>query len=220
MLTYRSLSYHWMRTTLFNFLKPLSSSSDSPDIGERISQYAREQCIASARIIAGLHSRYIHDYGSRNLTIWMPQTALSTAYLLIDDLKDPEIQDIFHEVCVVLVSISRRWYVMRGHVRMLYITIEQSGKVMPDRTRQIMGRIAVDAWRHDDHKSFDGSVYPNYALARSEDPRAAGMGELLEHWASSAMQVDTALTTSTGGDSDGVQSTSSGRDASEGMSMS
>lgn len=103
---------------------------------------------------------------------------------------------------------------------MLYITIEQSGRTMPDRTRQILGRIAVDTWRHDDHKSFDGSVHPNYALARSEDPRAAGMGELLEHWASNAMQVDTALTTPPGGDSDGFQSTSSGREASDGMSMS
>lgn len=102
---------------------------------------------------------------------------------------------------------------------MLYLTVEQQGKPMPDRTKQVLARVAIDSWKADDHKYFDGSVHPNYALARSEDPRAAGMGELLELWASNAMQIDTALTTP-GGDSDGFLSTSSGRDLSDGMSMS
>lgn len=217
----RSLFYHWIRITLFNFLKSSAIAPDSsPEERERLARFAREQCITSAQITAKLHGRYIHDYGSRNLTIWMPQTAISTAYMLIDDLDKPEVQDIFHDVCLVLASVSRRWYVMRGQARMLYITVEQAGKPMADRTRQILGRVALDLWKPNDHKTYDGSVYPNYALAKVEDPRAAGMGELLDLWANATLQADASMPTPSGGDSDGFLSTSSGRDMSDRMSIS
>lgn len=101
---------------------------------------------------------------------------------------------------------------------MLYITVEQAGKPMADRTRPILSRVALDLWRPDDHRSFAGSVFPNYALAKLEDPRAAGMGDLLDLWANVTLQADAAMTIPSGVDSDGVLSTSSGKDVSDGMS--
>lgn len=168
----------------------------------------------SASTIAGLYKRYFHDYGLRNLTIWMPQTAISTAYMIIDDLDDPAVQDIFHDVCLVLTSISRRWLVMRGHVRMLFMTAKQNGTVMPDRTRQILSRVAMDTWMPGDHKHFDSSAYPNYALAKAEDPRALGMGDLLEHWATSTPPQPGSTPKTPATEAETVQSAGSTRDES------
>lgn len=113
----------------------------------------------------------------------MPQTACTIAYILIDLLEDEVVQQLFHEICIVITSAARRWYVMRGHARMLFITAEQRGQVIPPRTHQVLSYIALDSWRPDGHKFFDASMYPNYALARGADPRSAGMGDLLEQWA-------------------------------------
>lgn len=191
MLISYSLAFHWMRMTLFNFAKIPNSAADGPyGPGDRLHRYAREQCIASANIIASLFKRYFYDYGSRNLTIWMPQTAISTAYMMIEDLDNPDAQEVFHQVCIVLTSMSRRWLIMKGHARMLFITAEQSGKTIPEQTRQILSRVAIDNWRSTDHKYFDSSAYPNYALAKGQDPRATTMGDLLEFWANSGVHLE------------------------------
>lgn len=113
----------------------------------------------------------------------MPQTAISAAHVFIEHLEKQEIHDNFHDACLVLSSISRRWTLMRGHARMLFITAEQKGQLLPEKTRQLLSYVARDTWRPDDHKFFSNSIFPNYALAKSDDPRTATMGDLLEQWA-------------------------------------
>lgn len=170
-----------MRISLFNFLK--SPNSNFTGDVESLFRYAQEQCLESARTIAGLYRRWFQDFGSRNLTIWICQTAVSAAHVFIDHLDNYEVHDNFHDVCLVLSSISRRWMLMRGHVRMLFITAEQRGQILPERTRQLLSYVARDSWKPGDHKFFGNSTFPNYALAKGEDPRTAAMGDLLEKWA-------------------------------------
>lgn len=96
MLISDSLYYHWTRIALFNFLKtPGAKFEHTAEVGGGISRYAREQCVASARTIASIQREYIRRCGCQNPTMSMPQTALSTAYLLIEDLDEPGVHDIF-----------------------------------------------------------------------------------------------------------------------------
>lgn len=144
--------------------------------------HARRQCLESARAMADLFHRYFHDFGSRNIGIWMFQTVTVVAYMLLEDLGDPETQDIFHEICLAITHVSRRMFVMRGHVRMLLITADQRGQTIPEKTRQRLTHIAIDTWGPEDHKLFDACIFPNYTLAKGGDPRTAAMGDLLEQW--------------------------------------
>lgn len=150
---------------------------------EELLIHAKNECIESARVMVGFYQRFFKDFGFKIFTMWMPQTALSTAHLLLEHLEEVEIQDLFHQTCLVLTFVARKWFVMRGHARMLFITAGQKNKVIPNRTKQLLAHIALDSWHPDDHKLFDASVYPNYTLARDEDPRATGMGDLLKQWA-------------------------------------
>ena len=175
--------------------------------------YAQEQCLESAQTIAGLYRRWFHDFGSRNLTVWMPQTAVSAAHVFMDHLDKPEFHDNFHDVCLVISSISRRWMLMRGHARMLFITAEQKGQVLPVKTRQLLSYVARDSWKPDDHKYFGNSTFPNYALAKGDDPRTATMGDLLEQWANldldqrvSLHEVESSLSNNTSSNVDTVTS--------------
>lgn len=72
---------------------------------------------------------------------------------------------------------------MRGHARMLFITAEQQGQVIPEKTKKLLSFVARESWKSDDHKHFDRSAYPNYALAKEDNPRVVAMGDLLEQWA-------------------------------------
>lgn len=112
----------------------------------------------------------------------MPQTAVSAAYMLVDSLEDPEAQDLFHEMCLVVTTAARKSNLMRGHARMLFITAEQKRQIIPERTRRLLEPVALTSWRPDSHKFFETSKFPNYALARGEDPRSATMGDLLSRW--------------------------------------
>lgn len=176
-----SLFYHFIRIMLYNTLK---NRRDTDFVSEDFVIYARNQCLFSARVTGGLYSRYFRDFGPKSLTMWMPQTAVSAAYMLIDDLEIPEVQEVFHEVCLVLTSIARRWYVMRGHARMLFITADTRHVTIPERTRTLLRMVALDQWGSEDHKNFDTSLYPNYALATGEDRSGTSMGNLLQQWAS------------------------------------
>lgn len=181
---------------LFNALSSPDSSETSASNHDESSLNARSECIKSARALADLYRRFYKDFGSQNFTMWMPQTALSTAYLLLEHLHDVEIQDLFHETSLVITSVARKWFVMRGHARMLFITAGQRGKVIPNRTKQLLAHIALDSWHPNDHELFDASMYPNYALARDEDPRAAGMGDLLKQWANIDLETESTRTRS------------------------
>ena len=132
--------------------------------------------------MASLFRRYYHDFSPKHISIWMPQTAVTAAYVLLEDLDNPEVQDLYYNVCQVITSASRRWFCMRGHARMLLVTAEQHGYVIPHDAKLILRKVAVDSWKADDHKHFEGSIFPNYELAKGEDTKVAGMGDLLEKW--------------------------------------
>lgn len=177
-----NLVYQWIRMTFFDFTKASRQSASTAETDNLI-PHAQQKCLASARVSAQLYLRYFDDFGSRHLTMWMPQTAVTTAYMLIDHIADPEIADVFHAVCSVVVAASRRWFVMRGHARMLLITASEKHQTVPFKTRQLLQRVGIESWGVDEHKLFDAAMLPNYALAKIEDPRLAGMGDLLEQWA-------------------------------------
>ncbi|KAK5072022.1 hypothetical protein LTR51_006506 [Lithohypha guttulata] len=190
-----NLSYHSLRNALFNFFKSDESPTDGSWRSKETERYAREQCILSARAASGLFKVYLQRYGSRSFTIGMPQVAVSMAYMLIEELDEPEIQDLFHDMCLIITATARKWFIMRGHARMLFITAEQKKQVIPERTRRILSRIALDSWGPDSHKFFETSKYPNYALARGDDPRIAAMGDLLERWRDFGLEPTMADTT-------------------------
>lgn len=144
--------------------------------------YARDQCIQAIRRIASLCRQYIRQYGLQTLAFSMPQTAVSAAYVLVDNLKDPEAQDLFHEMCLIVTTAARKSNLMRGQARMLFITAEQNRQIIHERTRRLLEPIAPSSWWPDSHKFFETSRFPNYALARGKDPRSATMGNLLSRW--------------------------------------
>lgn len=154
---------------------------------DSLQRYARSQTIESAGAIAKLFGQYARDFGLKQPTIWMPQTAVSAAHSLIDLLADPVqglyVQDIFHELCLVIVAASQRWLVMKGHVRMLLMTAEERGKPLQEKTQNLLKFVALDKWGEKDHLQFASASYPNYTLAKDDDPRLAAMGDLLEKWA-------------------------------------
>lgn len=150
--------------------------------------YAIRQCLQSAHTMADLYKHYFHDFGAKNVGIWIAQTAPLLAYMLLENLDDLEVQEIFHEVCITIANVSRRMCILRGHARMILITAHHRGRTIPEKTRQYLYHIAVETWGPEEHKSFDASISPNYTLAKGEDPRAAGMGDLLERWANLSLR--------------------------------
>jgi len=141
--------------------------------------------------MATLFGRYYRDFSPKHISIWLPQTAVTAAYVLMDDLENPRVRELYHDVCQVITSASRRFFCMRGHARMLLITAEEKGHSIPDDAKRILKKVAVDGWKPDDHKLFVGSIFPNYVLAKRDDPRVAGMGDLLERWKNLSFQETT-----------------------------
>jgi len=189
---FHSLVYHWFRISFFNFVITPQTPHLSPTPDESFQLYARQECIESGLAIAGLFRRYYRDFNPKHISIWMPQTAVSAAYVLMDDIDNPRIQNLYYDVCHMITSASKRWFCMRGHARMLLVTAEQKGYVLPENAKQILRRVAVDGWKDDDHKHFQASIFPNYALAKGKDPRVAEMGDLLERWKNLTIQNESA----------------------------
>lgn len=178
-----SLYYHWLRVTLFHFARDVDPPSQSEQASGTTSSYRKAQCWHSAGVMTNLYHQYFRDFGSKTFTMWMPQTAISLAYILSEDLHCTDVHDMFHEACLVVSCAARKWFVMRGHIRMLYVTVQKEKNSVPERTSSLLRQIASDSWQADTHKHFVASVYPHYALALGQDPRTAAMGDLLERWA-------------------------------------
>lgn len=182
------LTYHWLRTSLFNFVKTNHTEPSKIDDQQSFTQRnARSQMFESAQAIANLCRRYARDFGLKQTTIWMPQTTATAAYSLLDTFssstQSSAVQETFHELCLVMVAASRRWLIMKGHVRMLYMTAEERGHHLPAKTKELLKLVALDKWGETDHLHFASASYPNYVLAKEEDPRLVAMGDLLERWA-------------------------------------
>ncbi|KAK5937354.1 hypothetical protein PMZ80_010361 [Knufia obscura] len=176
------LAYHWFRISLFNFANMPNSPVLAPTRDKTLQRHARHERLKSGLEIANLYKRYYREFSPKRVATWMPLTAVTAAYVLLEDLDDPNVQDLYYDVCKVITSVSQRWFCMRGHARMLLATAEQKGHAMPSNAKQLLKKVAVDNWKADDYKHFEGSVFPNYALAKGEDPRTVGMGDLLEKW--------------------------------------
>lgn len=182
------LAHSFIKMTLYNFLKRSESPPSDPQDVQQIFDGAQHECLAAAKLVSNLYQRYFREVGSRSLTMWMPQTAMTAAHMMIDHLNEPGVPECFHSVCCVLIAASRRWFTMRGHVRMLFITVEQKGREFPEKTRNLLEQVALRSWAPDEHKLFHASAYPNYSYAKMEDPRMTGMGDLLEQWATFNMK--------------------------------
>lgn len=181
--------------TLFNFFRGEGSPTVGPWEDGSFGVYARDQCIQATKNTASLCRLFIRQYGVRTFTLTMSQTAVSAAYMLVEDLEDTEAQQLFHEMCVIVTAAARKSFLMRGHARMLFITADQKHQIIPDRTRLLLEPIALNTWRPDSHKFFETSKFPNYALARGEDPRSATMGDLLSKWKNFRLDSPTSDTT-------------------------
>jgi len=136
----------------------------------------------SGLAMAELFRRCHRGLSPKHILMWMPQTAVTAAYVLLEDLADPRVQSLYYDVCLVITSASRRWFCMRGHARMLLMTAEEKGYTIPEDAKKILKKVAVDSWNDGDHKHFEASIFPNYVLTKGEDPRVAEMGDLLERW--------------------------------------
>ena len=98
---------------------------------------------------------------------------------------------MLEELIATLERASRRWYLVRGLLRMLLKTAEaiDDGGI-PDSSLQSL-RAAVDnAWSPDDHLKFS-SAYVNYTLARAGNVDSVELSDLLERWAPASLE-DTA----------------------------
>lgn len=174
----------------------------APTLDKSLKDYARTECLDSGLTIARLFRRYFHDFSPQHISIWLPQTAVTAAYVLLEDLESRDVQDLYYSVCRVITSASRRWFCMRGHARMLLVTAEQNGYVIPQNAKLILRKVAVEGWKVDDHKHFEGSIFPNYALANGEDPKMSGMGDLLEQWKNLNLEEESRRKTTAASDSD------------------
>lgn len=177
-----SLVYHWFRTSLFSFAIMPHSPLMSPTPSKDFLHYAQRECFQSGLKMASLFRRYYQYFNPKHISIWMPQAAVTAVYVLLEDLENHDVQDLYYNVCRVITLASRHWFCMRGYARMLLVTAEQQGYVIPHGAKAMLWKVAVDNWEADDHKHFEGSIFPNYEFAKGEVSKAAGMGDLLEQW--------------------------------------
>ena len=173
-----------------------TQSQGSDNEPTRRARDGRQNCIDS---VASIFRHFTKEYGNSHHPILVSQTGIVVCFELIEDLDEPYSQEIFHQLCTVLVALTRRWLEVKGIVRMIYITAKEKGKTLLPQTEELLNGSGGASWGENDHLSFEASTYPNFPVGK-EDPSAAGLGEILERWA--AMNLDEEVEGANAGASD------------------
>jgi hypothetical protein len=112
------------------------------------------------------------------------QATAVSAYSLMDFLDRREVPHTFHVMIGSLSASSRRSPLCRGILKTIWHTLRERelDGVLDETTLKLLKVNAVSAWGSDDHHLFEGSAYPNLAVAREKGREFAEMSDLLLHY--------------------------------------
>ncbi len=181
------MHYHYALISLYKFFTPGQGSSLPP----RITNRAKELCIASARDIAGLASLHGREFGFDRVYLWFAEAVIVAMFVLLTDLDSEESARAFFETAVAVKAASRRFLIAKGMMRMAQLTAYQTHLTLPARSEKLFQDFAK-TWKSEDMNRF-GSELPNVALMiRPDDANTdlIGLSALFEKWEGVSEMMD------------------------------
>lgn len=135
--------------------------------------------------VAGLFRRLQHTVGLNYFGVYWGHAASVCAFNVMEFLPQVGVSETFHVLTVVLCNISRRWVLVRGVVKLIWVTLTERklDSYLNAATLSLFKLNAVDNWDPQDHKLFELCAYPNYAAISERGRDFVGMGDLLQEYA-------------------------------------
>lgn len=85
----------------------------------------KNRMLQAARDIAGLYNQIQRRLGLGYFGVYYCHGASLGAFNLVDFLATSDVAETFHIMIVVLSNVARRWTLVRGILRMLWITLQE-----------------------------------------------------------------------------------------------
>ena len=185
-LTISSLSYYGFRITAQSILLRSCNASDPGDLT------TKEEIVSVSRDMVDLFKEVQPTLSRGHFGVYYAQASTISALNLVRYLADPDIPDIFHALVVVLVSVSRRWAIAHGIIRMLWITVTRHNLdgCLTVPTRTLFKLSAIERWGPSERQQLSACTYPNYADIEDRGRDFVEMGCLLEEYAAMSMAND------------------------------
>ncbi|KAK5053935.1 hypothetical protein LTR84_001897 [Exophiala bonariae] len=121
----------------------------------------------------------------KHYSVYVGQASSLSVFNSLEFLDRPESAKTFHIFIVALSSISRRWTLVRGIVKVVWIMLKERelDKYLEPATVSLLKLGAVDNWGSKDHELFEKCAYPNYAAIEEKGRDLVELGDLLQQYA-------------------------------------
>lgn len=164
LLTGYSMYYHTIIITLFGYLKT-PTNSDEASIAAASS--AREECTRSACHVADMFKSHRTHWAINRAPSAYLQWATISLFTLLDDLETPRSRSAFMGLCAALRSLSLRWFLAKGILRLAQLTAKERHVDLPAESAELLRDLDGQSWEARDRQLL-GCLYPNCAVAVSD----------------------------------------------------
>ncbi|KAI2897588.1 hypothetical protein CBS63078_7910 [Aspergillus niger] len=182
----QSLSLHMLYHTVVIVLWGLLKKEDTEDENNiKITrEAAKKACVDSALAIVNLlrihRTRWGPDHISPTTIHWVSMAL----FTLVEELDNSEHRNAFTELCVTARAFSQKWTLMKGILRMLQVSAQKNGFILPPETRALFADFQK-MWDEGLRDQFR-SLYPNLSsLSETGGDRTLDEAELdsfLKKW--------------------------------------
>ena len=175
--------YHTQIMTVWSAIRVPPPGADKDTLSK--AEYAREQCLESARAVSELIEIQRLNWGLDPMTVTNMQWVIVALFTLMDDLGNPDSSAEFFKLCTAATYPARRWPLVKGMFRLVQITARQKHKDLPEDIKRLFSDFERKYWKAEDRARFS-SGYPVFAAAiRQQDdyiPDDFELDTFLEKW--------------------------------------
>lgn len=154
---------------------------ESPESDQR-HQEITSKIISTCQRIASILAWSHNTIGTPYYSALFAQSAGFSCYQLLNDLNNPRVPPIFHTMVVTLSVVSKRWKLVHGIVRMIWINLQDRQEPALTPLMNLLRISAEDSWKLEDNKVLENCLYPDHAALKEGNRDLADMGDLLQKW--------------------------------------
>ncbi|RDH26434.1 hypothetical protein BDQ94DRAFT_164493 [Aspergillus welwitschiae] len=143
---------------LWGLLKEQGDAAQSSTKNIRLA--ARQVCLNAAEAFVQLLRNYRTKWGIDYMSLTTIICLNTALFTLLDELGDLGCKNAFMELCLVARACSRKWPLMKGHMRMLQLSAQRKCVSLLPETHALFVDFEATIWDRHDHERFRG-IYPN-----------------------------------------------------------
>ena len=174
-----SLTYYGFQITTQSLLLRLYDASSPEGL------IAKDKIVNTSRDIVDLFREVQAQISRGYFGVYYAQASTISARSIIRYLAEPAIPEIFHMLIVVLISVSRRWAIAQGIIRMIWITVKRHklDGYLNTSTASLFKLNTIDRWGPQERQQLEACTYPNIADIHEKGRDFVEMGSLLQEYA-------------------------------------